>query len=49
MRLYLPSLCAALAASLLCGGCLSGRPESVEVADVDGSGDHRIFRIGALT
>ncbi|MBQ2630214.1 MAG: beta-lactamase family protein [Kiritimatiellae bacterium] len=49
MRLDLPSICAGLAALLLCGGCLSSRPESVEVADVDGSGDHRIFRIGALT
>ena len=41
--------CAGLAASILCGGCLSGRPAFVEVADVDGSGDHRIFRVGALT
>ena len=49
MRMASPSLCAGLAALLLCGGCLSSRPESVEVADVDGSGDHRIFRIGALT
>ena len=49
MRLGLHCLCATLAASLLCGGCLSRRPESVEVADVDGSADHRIFRIGALT
>ena len=49
MSMASPSLCAGLAALLLCGGCISSRPESVEVADVDGSGDHRIFRIGALT
>ncbi|MBO7684307.1 MAG: serine hydrolase [Kiritimatiellae bacterium] len=49
MRPAAPSVCAWLAALLLCGGCLAPRPASVEVADVDGSGDHRIFRIGALT
>ena len=33
----------------LCCGCVGVRREAVEVADVDGSGDHRIFRVGALT
>ena len=40
---------AGLASLALACGCLAVRREAVEVADVDGSGDHRIFRIGDLT
>ncbi|MBR2837660.1 MAG: beta-lactamase family protein [Kiritimatiellae bacterium] len=40
---------AGLAALALACGCVAVRREAVEVADVDGSGDHRIFRVGELT
>ena len=37
------------AAVALCCGCAGLGRGRVEVADVDGSGDHRMFRVGALT
>ena len=37
------------AVGLVCGGCLGLRDNIVSVTDVDGSSDHRVFRIGAAT
>ena len=38
-----------LVALAIACGCVAMRRDAIEVADIDGSGDHRIFRLGALT